>query len=205
MIPTTTPCILPISGNAWDIARMTNPYWQEATDLYTAHHGRGSNTPHTLEGNLNFSNKLLKQIERKGEHVLYNKSGDVLHAARVNYKHMINDGLYSVPCRSLSEARFLTAILNADIMLPVFRAARESDRDFAAHIWRKVPIPRYDGSQLHYDLANLSKQAENIAKRTYTPTYGKHKMRSEIRKALQKDGVAGQIDDICKQLFPKHI
>ena len=204
MIPTTTPCVLPISGNAWDIARMTNPYWQEATDLYTAHHGRGSNTPHTLEGNLNFSNKLLKQIERKGEHVLYNKSGDVLHAARVNYKHMINDGLYSVPCRSLSEARFLTAILNADIMLQVFRAARESDRDFAAHIWRKVPIPRYDGSQLHYDLANLSKQAENIAKRTYTPTYGKHKMRSEIRKALQKDGVAGQIDDICKKLFQKH-
>ena len=204
LIPTTTPCVLPISGSIWDPTRVTNPYWQDATYLYAGHHGSGSNTPKTLEDNLNYNNKLFKQLERKKNYVLYNSSGDILHASRVD-EHVIDAGLYSVPCGSLDEARFLTAILNADIMLPAFRAARKSDRDFMAHIWRKVPIPRYDGSQLHYDLVNLSKQAENIAKGTYTPTYGKHKMRSEIRKALRKDGVAGQIDDICKQLFPNHI
>ena len=205
LIPTTTSCILPISGIDWDPARVANPYWQEVTDLYAAHHGHGSNTPHTLEGRLNFNNALFKQLEHgEKEYVLYNTSGDVLHAARMHRPYVSNHRIYSVQCRSSDEALFLTAILNADIMLPAFRATRKSDRDFMAHIWRKVPIPRYDGSQLHYDLANLSKQAENIAKGTYTPTYGKHKMRSKIRKALRKDGVAGQIDDICKQLFPKH-
>ena len=206
LIPTTTSCILPISGNDWDPARATNLYWQEVTDLYAAHHGHGSNTPHTLEGRLNFNNALFKQLEHgEKEYVLYNTSGDVLHAARMNRQYVSNHRIYSVQCRSSAEALFLTAILNADIMLPAFRAARKSDRDFMAHIWRKVPIPRYDGSQLHHDLVKLAKRAERIAKKTWMPECGKHKMRSEIRKALRKDGVAGQIDDICKQLFPKHI
>ena len=205
LIPTTTSCILPISGSDWDPARVANPYWQEVTDLYAAHHGHGSNTPQTLEGNLNFSNKLLKQLGREGEYVLYNTSGDILHAARMSHRYVSNHRIYSVQCRSSDEALFLTAILNADIMLPAFRATRKSDRDFMAHIWRKVPIPRYDGSQLHHDLVKLAKRAERIAKKTWMPECGEHKMRSEIRKALRNDGVAGQIDDICRCLFPNHI
>lgn len=138
-------------------------------------------------------------------HVLYNKSGDVLHAASVEYKHVIGDSICSVPCKTENEALFLAAILNADVMLPAFKASRQSDRHFTTHFWRVVPIPRYDKeTALHRELAELAKRAKKIAKSTYAPEYGEHKMRTDIRKALHNDGVSGCIDDVCRRLFPNH-
>ena len=198
--PTSTPCILPLSGGGWDPSRGSNQYWRNATDLYAEHRSRGSDTPATLEGNLDFSGKLLKQLESDGDRVVYNASGDALHAARISGRRVVEHSLFSVPCSSPDEARFLSAILNADAMLPAFRAARKSDRHFVTHIWREVPIPRYDGqSELHRDLAEFSASAERIAKRTWTADYGAVKARRLMRDALRADGVAGSIDDACDQ------
>ena len=209
IIPTTTSCILPIlSGgkDKWNPDRLGNQYWQDVTDRYARNCGSGSGTPKTLDGNLDHHSKLFKQFELVVERVLYNKSGDVLHASRDDGKRVIDGGLYSVPCKSSEEALFLTAILNADIMLPAFRGARKSDRHFDTHIWRDVPIPRYNGkSKPHRDLAKRARHAEQVARNTWTPKYGVHTMRRIIRAALVEDGVSGQIDDICRQLFPDHV
>ena len=206
IIPKFTRCILPISGGGWDPSRAFNPYWRNATDLYAAYRSRGSGTPKTLEGNLNFGDKLFKQLGHTGDRVVYNSSGDVLHAARISGRHVVEHALFSVPCSSPDEARFLVAILNADAMLPAFRAARKSDRHFVTHLWREVPIPRYDDqSQLHRDLAEHSECAESVARRTWEEGRGGNKMRDMIRQALRDDGVAGRIDDACRQLFPRHV
>ena len=207
LIPTTTDCILPIlDGNRWDPTRLTNRYWQEAADKYVAKHGSGSGTPKTLEKCLNNRNKLFKQSKWDNKLVLYNKSGDVVHAARMTHRRIVNDGIYAVPCKSENEALFLTAILNADVMLPAFKDTRKSDRDFMAHLWKEVPIPRYDSSDpLHCELAELAKQAEQVSKNTWTSEYGVRKVRKTIRAALVDGGVSGQIDDACKRLFPDYV
>ena len=205
MIPTTTRCILPISGDGWDPDREANLFWRDATTLYKANCGSGSSTPKTLEDQLDFSRKLFSQFGRTGNCVLYNTSGDVLHSARIKYGHVIDAKLFAVPCRSIAEARYLTAILNADVMLPAFRASRQSDRDFMSHMWRKVPIPRYDKTDaIHHTLAKLAARAERVARGAYTPEYGKQKMRNVIREALRGNGVAAKIDDACRQLLPHH-
>ena len=35
-------------------------------------------------------------------------------------------------------------VLNAEILLPAFKGARQSDRDFVTHVWTKVPMPRFE-------------------------------------------------------------
>ena len=178
IIPKFTRCILPISGGGWEPSRASNPYWRNATDLYAAYRSRGSGTPKTLEGNLNFGDKLFKQLGHTGDRVVYNSAGDALHAARTSGRRVVEHALFSVPCSSPDEARFLVAILNADAMLPAFRAARKSDRDFVTRLWREVPIPRYDDQfPLHRELAEHSECAESVAKRTWVEGRGGKTMR----------------------------
>lgn len=206
LLPTVTKCILPLSGNDWDPDRNRNEFWKNASDLYEANRGKGRNTPRTLENQLNFSNKLFKQFHRTGEHVIYNTSGDILYAARMqDVKHIAYTKLYSVPCTSKNEAFFLIASMNAGTMLLAFKKARQSDRDFHSHIWKKVPIPRYDkDNALHRQLARLGKEAEGVARREYNPELGVQAMRNRIREKLRDTGVGKEIDDACREIMPEH-
>ena len=206
LLPTTTRCILPLSKNNWDPDRYKNKFWKNAFDLYVANCGNGNNTPQTLESQLNFSNKLFKQFNRTGEYVVYNASGDILYASRiVNTNHMVTSGLFSVACTTQNEALFLISIMNASCMLPAFQMTRQSDRDFSAHIWRKIPIPRYDeNNELHKLLARLGKQAEEVALREYNPNLSIQVMRNRIRTKLQNTDVGKNIDRICCKIMPNH-
>lgn len=206
LLPTTTKCVIPIAGDEWDPGRVKNEFWKNASDLYEANRGRGANTPQTLEKQLNFSNKLFKQFGRVGEYVVYNVAGDILYAARItNVKQRVAWTLFSVPCATRNEVLYLTSILNADSMLPVFKSARQSDRHFSAHIWRKIPIPRYDGNNpTHRKLASLGKKAEEVARNTYNPDLSVQRMRNNIRQRLRESGVASEIDDACRKLMPEH-
>ena len=37
-------------------------------------------------------------------------------------------------------------VLNAEVLLPAFKGARQSDRHFVTHVWTKVPMPRFEPS-----------------------------------------------------------
>ena len=205
-LPTTTRCLLPLSGNNWDPNRGKNAFWKNASDLYEANCGIGQSTPKTLERRLDHNGALFKQFDRTGEQVVYNVSGDRLYAARVrNPKHIASWKVFSVPCRTRDESMFLISALNAECMLPAFKGAQQSDRDFSSHIWKKIPIPRYDKHDpLHVRLAHLGKKAEDIARRSYDPDLGIQSMRNQTRQILREDGTGQKIDDICRKIFPEH-
>lgn len=207
-LPTTFDCILPLKNGGWDESAETNQFWKNQSDLYRHNCGKGDSTPKTLKKQANFNNKLISQHGRQGDCVVYNSSGDNLYAARLrNNNHIVTTQLFYVPCTSTPEAFFLVAVLNANSLLPAFKAARRGDRDFLAHIWRAVPIPRYDpSSELHKDLASLGKRAERVSAKAYSELDAAkiQTHRIKIKEALDSDGVSIMIDDACSQLLPHH-
>ena len=56
---------------------------------------------------------------------------------------------------------YLVGILNAESLKNQISATRETDRHFHAHLWRKVPIPRFDcEDSRHTKLAELARTVE---------------------------------------------
>ena len=207
VLPTTIKCILPLDEGDWDPERRKNKLWQDASDLYSDHHGSAKSTPKTLESRLNFNNNLFAQFGRTGNSIVYNASGDNMYAARLrDNRHMVLSQLFAVPCKSQDEALFLESILNAEIMLPALKDTRQTDRDFVTHLWKKMPIPRYDPSNtLHKKLASLGKHAERTAIQAYDSHRSLTKNRTEIKKAIIDNGTSDKIDDVCRKLMPRHV
>ena len=209
LLPTTFDCILPLKNGDWDESAPANQFWKNQTDIYKYNCGKGNSTPKTLKKQVNFNNKLLSQLGRRGDYIVYNTAGDNLYAARLrDNHHVVTTQLFYVPCASRSEAYFLMAVLNANSLLPAFKAARRSDRHFTAHIWRTVPIPRYDPSNdLHKSLASLGKRAEGVSAKAYSELESVkiQTCRIRIKDALDVDGVSALIDNTCSQLLSHHV
>ena len=206
-LPTTIKCILPLGPRGWDPDRRKNDLWQNASDLYEENCGGSKSTPKRLESQLDFNGKLSSQFGRTGDSVVYNTAGDNLYAARLrDNQHVVLTQLFVVPCRSRDEALFLESVLNAEILLPAFKGARQSDRHFVGHIWTKVPIPRFDpANPLHRRLASLGGRAEHVAMRAYDPDSTLARNRVAVKKAVADDGTSGRIDGICAKLMPRHV
>ena len=210
LVRTSTRCILPLAGGGLDPGRGANRFWRAASDLYEAHRGRGASTPRTLDGNIDYNGKLTRQLGRSGEHVAYNKAGGALYAARVpDDGRIMHDTVYYVGCQSRAEARFLTAVLNAEALRPALLQARRNGMDFAAHPWKTIPIPRYDGSSaLHRRLARLAGRSETVAAGACsgadTGAASPMRARRAVAAALCEDGASGEIDAACAELLPRH-
>ena len=70
--------IIPLNENLteFDKNMMDCQYWRDADGIYRKHMGKGSSTPKTLFDNINFQNKLEKQLDRKNKYLVsYNKAG----------------------------------------------------------------------------------------------------------------------------------
>ena len=213
LVRTSTRCILPLRGAGWDPGRGANEFWRAASDLYEAHRGRGPSTPRTLDANIDYNGKLTRQLGRRGECVAYNKAGGAVYAARVpDDGRIMHDTVYYVGCRSRAEARFLTAVLNAGALRPALLQARRNGMDFAAHPWKVIPIPRYDGSApLHRRLSRLAARAEAVAEGACAgagdaggPAVPAARARRAVAEALRADGASVDIDSACSELLPRH-
>ena len=98
------------------------------------------------------------------------------------------------------EACYITAVLNAYCLQPAYARARKSDRHFHQHIWRAVPIPRYDrGNDDHCELAELCRDAEEITENAVkgaNPGWRQVKLSNLIRRSLKSHHVAeGEIKE----------
>ena len=198
---TSTSCIIPLSGNKWDATRDTIEYWARVSDIYAGNLAKGINTPKTLEERLNYNKEITSQLKQSGWSVVYNAGGDTLYAMKIKHKkYIVEHGLFYVTCKSEAEADFLSAILNASIMLPAINGAKTSATYFGAKIWESVPIPCFDKTnKLHQELVKASRQACKVAEKTYKANladfkknkWGNWKMGKLIRQALVSEGGGG--------------
>ena len=200
-------------GGLYDEDADNNAYWVNADSVYRDGRGRGGSTPATLWNQINYQNKLTRQTSSlsSGEglrKVIYNKSGRIgIRASRISLDTIAENTLYHHTCATESEAAYLVALLNADILQEAYRQSQRTRRHFDLHLWSAVPIPRYDSSNPdHIELANLCRQAEIAAefvRDTLPPGTGQIKVSAAIHQQLRSQGIAQSIDQAARQLIPE--
>lgn len=200
-IPTRTSAILPLGRDGLDDNRHQHEYWKMASDIYDRYRGTGANTPKTLDKQINHHNKLLRQIIHPYKNpVVYNNTGSRLYASRMPYGTIIEHTLFAVETASVGEARFLTALLNADILQEAYVNTQESGRrHYAAHLWNKVPLPRYDiKNTYHRRLVHLERQAEKVVAKAPA-------RRKAAIATLRSNDIFSHIDDIVRKILPDYV
>jgi len=190
-----------------------NPFWDRAQNMYRNHRSKGSYIPDTLAGMLDYLGHLSAQWDRlcdtEAWNVIYNKSGQYLRAARIQRPLIVNETCYWMRVSTADEAAYLTCLLNSEALQQDFRWSRESDRDFHTHLWKKVPIPRFDAdNDDHNHLVRLCSEAEEIAIQAREASQGGQiKVSKAIRKALRDTirpgdsaSISTQIDAVARRI-----
>ena len=117
---------------------------------------------------------------------------------------VMDSKLYWRTTHSVTEARYLVAVLNAPALEEAFRACRTSGRDFHKNPWRAVPIPAWDpGNRVHRQLAALASRAERSVGTMDLPI-GQVAASRRIRKKLTEDGTFAEIDSLVRDVLPNH-
>ena len=189
-------------------------FWGDLDAIYQEFRGRGRSTPGTLRKQIDFSQKLSRQLGQKvraqRRMVLYPKSGDIMRAARVPVGTAIfEDTVYYWPARSVPEAAFLVGILNAPALRRAFAEARSSGRDFHKTPWQWVPVPKYDSHDpAHQLVARLAPRAEKVAAKCvadFPPGGGQIAVSGGIRDALANNGLFDRLNEAVAEILPDHV
>jgi hypothetical protein len=153
----------------------------------------------TLHDNLNYWNKLQKQINNKAFLVVYNASGSNLKAAVINneeQKVIVGSENYYYSSDSEEEVYYLSAILNAPNLLKRIKQIKSS-----RHIHKRpfmFPIPMYDeNNPIHEKLAKTGKKCHIIVQELVmnNPKITSEKVRIFINRKLTK------INDLTEQVI----
>lgn len=147
----------------------------------------------TLLGQLNYRHKLSCQFPLPTHRIVYSKSGMYLAAARVSDPTAVIDHkLYWGAVSDLDEARYLTAILNSDVLTmavrPMQARGEHNPRDFDKYVFQ-MPIPHYDPRDAsHARLVALADHAEHLAAAIALPGVRFERQRKLIRDVLDHEG-----------------
>jgi hypothetical protein len=170
---------------------------------------RPDGTPRvTLAESLNHLQKLTTQSTRAPIRILYPASGTRLSACWLQDDDVyVDKNAYWATANSLREAAYVTAIINAEIVLDRVRdlqpVGQRDPRHFDNLVWT-LPIPEFDANEaLHMDLAGAALHAADIASRVELPEDAHFTTkRALIRQALEADGVAETIERLVDALLP---
>lgn len=180
-------------------------WWDRASDDWDTHKTKKSKLD--LFGQIDYRSKLSQQLNGSTHRVLYSKSGNTLVAVRINNPHLIVDHkLYWLSARSVDEARYLTAILNAPATtIAVSRYQSRGlfgARDFDKYVWR-LSIPTYDPTNdTHLLLTAIATDAEEVAASVaLPPAEGFQRSRAHIRAALDRSGIHAELDATVTELL----
>ena len=191
----------------------SNPLWKKNERIYEKHRGKGASTPKTLLGRINHQKELeiqllVSEIQEKTI-VLYPASGAIMKSTRVSpAEYIIDHSNYRQNFNSPEEAAYLVCLLNNPGLTEAFANARKSDRDFHTHVWKSIPIPRFDRrNEDHIRLSDLCIEAEKATEEWYASdpahaTYGQVKASAEIRRMLTAKGIFHRINEISMRILP---
>lgn len=178
-------------------------WWRRAEQVWEQH--RTSSM--SLVERIDYQRTLRGQFPAAKHRVVYTKAGMYLAAAVVSDDAAVIDhGLYWASARSLTEARYLTAVFNSEALLELVRPLQargeHNPRHFDKYVFQ-LPIPLHDPDvELHGELAGLAERAEQAAAAVELPE-GKsfQTLRRSIRTALVDDGVSTQLDEAVRELL----
>ena len=175
-------------------------FYDELNDFYRENKGETSEIDN-LFSNLNYWNKLTKQINNKQYIVVYNASGSRLKSAVIDNEEkeiIICSENYYYSTDSQNEAHYLSAIFNSPILSKNIKLIKSS-----RHIHKRpfsFPIPLYDDkNDLHRKLAKKSQKYHTIVQDLVfnNPKISPEKVRTFIYQKLMK------LDSLTKEVVFK--
>ncbi|MFH0415687.1 hypothetical protein ACG98H_13415 [Corynebacterium sp. L4756] len=179
-------------------------WWDEASKIWETNRTKSSKLSLYERGN--YYSLLNKQTGGTNLRVFYTASGTKLAAAISDDPQAIAEhALYWLPVRSMSEARYLTAVLNAPITTEIVQEYQSvglfGGRHFDTYPWM-LAIPQYDPfNGLHQHLVELSEECESIAGTVPEGSAGFQKIRGNVRKKLDEVGLQQQLDEAVADLL----
>lgn len=179
-------------------------WWDEASSIWEKNKTTSSRL--SLYGRGDYHSLLNKQTGGTNLRVFYTASGTKLAAAISDDSRAIAEHkLYWLPARSMSEARYLVAVLNAPITTELVQEYQSvglfGGRDFDTYPWL-LAIPQYDpSSALHQLLVRLAEQCEKIADSVPENSDGFQKIRGNVRKKLDESGLQQQLNEAVEDLL----
>jgi hypothetical protein len=178
--------------------------WLEQAERLWRTHGSGRVS---FSEQLNHIGKLSAQARPALIRVVFSKSGTLPAAAVLKNPDVVIDHvLYWAPVETLSEATYLTSILNSEaarLRVEHLQARGEQGARHFDKLFFTLPIPRFDEEDaLHQALARAGARAESLAARVaIDPDQPFTRARSLIRRALTDEGVSAEIDDLVNRLL----
>jgi len=116
----------------------------------------------SLMDNLNRWAKLINTRQKSQIKVVYNNSGSVVNSAVVKGDFLITGDLSFYSTNNVSEAYYLSAILNSPLMTKQVQIKKSSRHIFKIPF--EIPIKIYDeNNENHRNLAELAEKAHQIS------------------------------------------
>ena len=208
--------IIPIdqNGKILKSPEMSSEFWKKANSLFIKYKGIGPSIPESLVKMINYQESLKKQMKRiqdlENRSVIYPGSGNIMRASRITLSKntIIDISMYRQTFATPEEVGYLVSLMNNPGLTDAFADARRSDRHFHTHVWKYVPIPKFDSKNPdHVRLAELCEEAEKETENWYNSDpkhaeYGQRKASSEIREMLTDCGIFAQINSISAKILP---
>lgn len=175
-------------------------FYQEMDKIYQTNKKKTSKIK-TLFANLNYWNKLKKQIKNKCYIVVYNASGSNLKSTVINNqksKLIIGSENYYYSTDLANEAYYLSAILNAPILSKYIKLVKSSRHIHKRPFMFKIPL--FDEENIiHRKLAKKGEKYHTIVQDLFlnNPKIQSNKVRLIINHKLMK------LDKLTKQLIFK--
>jgi len=181
-------------------------WWQDAEQAWDANKSRADDS--ALLDRIDFHGQLAAQLPAAAHRVVYTASGNTLAAARLHDpRAIIEHKLYWAAVSGDDEARYLTAILNSDVVLervkPLQALGLFGGRDFDKNVFA-VPIPTYDrADDTHQELAELAGLAEDAAASVaLDPAWTFQRTRVAVRDELTRLGLGNRIEQAVGRVIP---
>ncbi|MGC0236843.1 Eco57I restriction-modification methylase domain-containing protein [Arthrobacter sp. SD76] len=206
-------CVVPIrdrkilSASAIRATPDLDSWWSLAEAGWAANRSKSDSTP--LNDRIDYHGQLSAQLAADAPYrVCYTSSGSRLAAAiTTDERAIVEHKLYWAPAHTMSEARYLEAILNSPVLLervkPLQNLGLFGERDFDKYVFL-VPFPAWDaGNDDHAVIARLAQRAETVAA---TVEVGGAKTFQQARRlvdaALAADGVAAELARAIDAVIP---
>jgi len=183
-------------------------HWNSVEAAWAEH--KKSSDKSTFLDRLNFHGQLSAQLPAPTHRVVYTKAGSRLTAARIADPEIsIEMGLYWAACSSISEARYLQAILNSNTVLervqPLQAIGLFGPRHFDKYVF-SVPIPTFNPADAdHQLLAQLGEKAEKVASEADIGSGSFQSKRKHVRARLFRDRLALSIEDAVERVVPEPV
>ncbi|MGC0272393.1 hypothetical protein ACO0LV_05290 [Pseudactinotalea sp. Z1739] len=177
-------------------------WWNESTALW----GKHRTSSMTLSERVDYQHTLSAQFPAAPIRVVYTKSGTRLTAGVVlDGSAVIDHALYWAPVAGMDEARYLQTVLNAAVtqaeVEPYQSRGQQGARHYDMYVWQ-LPIPRFDGSsELHAELVELGRGAEDVAADVDVSGVGFQAGRTRVRKELDAAGLSEDMEDQVARLL----